>query len=76
MKIWHINLLRDRRELMRRLPEIQPVDRLAEIFRAQLGDHDSQRDVTIGEAERYEPAGTFEEFLRVNKLPVYEEVIR
>ena len=51
MKIWHVKLLRERRELMRRLPEIQPIDRLAEIYRAQLGDHDSRRDVTIEEAE-------------------------
>jgi len=61
---------------MRRLPEIQPFDRLAEIYRAQCGDHDSQRDVSIGEAERYEPAGTFADFLRVNNLPVYERTIR
>ena len=76
MKLWHIVLIRERRELMRRLPEIQPFDRLAEIYRAQCGNHDAQRDVTIGEAERYEPAGTFEEFLRVNRLPVYERIIR
>ena len=76
MKIWHALIIQERRKLMRRLPEIQPIDRLAEIYRAQAGNHDAQRDVTIEEAERYEPSGTFEDFLRVNHLPVYEVVLR
>jgi hypothetical protein len=65
-----------RAQLMRRLPELRPVTRLAEIFRAQQGDVDAQKIVSIGEASEYEPARTFEGFLQVNRLPVYEEVLR
>jgi len=67
---------RKRALLMQRLPELLPVERLAEIFRAQHGDKEAQRTVTIGEASTNFPAETFAEFLEVNKLPVIEEVLR
>ncbi len=62
---------------MRKIPEkVLPIGRLARIFRAMQGDHDAQAVVTFGEIELYRPAGTFEKFLEVNRLPVYEAVIR
>ena len=54
----------------------QPLPRLARIFRAMQGDHDAQAVVTFAEIELYRPAETFEGFLEVNQLPVYETVLR
>lgn len=65
-----------RRVAQLRFQRIQPVKRLAEIFRAMHGDYSAPRPVSIGEASLYQPAETFEEFLRINGIPVYEEVLR
>lgn len=62
--------------LMRRLYKIAPLMRLALIFRAQAGDREAQCAVSIAEAELYEPAATFAEFLAINDLPAFEEVLR
>ena len=53
-----------------------PLARLARIFRAMHGDREAQAAVTVGEVEMYRPAETFEAFLEVNHLPVYEAVLR
>lgn len=53
-----------------------PLSQLALIFRAMQGDKDVQELVTIAEVELYHPAETFEEFLAINRLPVFEAVIR
>lgn len=65
-----------RRVMMRRIERMQPLPRLAEIFRAMRGEHEAQRRVTIAEVSKYQPAESFAEFLRVNRLPVYDEVVR
>ena len=67
-----------------RVELVRPVRELARIFRAQRSLGDSVyplRDpdvlnTTIEEIEAYKPADTFEDFLRVNRLPVYEEELR
>lgn len=59
-----------------RFYRVQPIHRLAEIFRAMHGDHGAQRVVTIAEVTMYLPADTFEDFLRINGLPVFESVLR
>ena len=56
--------------------EHRPLPELALIYRAMHGDDAAQRQVTLGEAEAYKTAGTFEEFLDINRLPRYEEEIR
>ena len=53
-----------------------PVDQLARIFRATQGDKDAQAVVTMGEVMDFRPADTFTEFLEINRLPVYEKVLR
>ncbi len=58
------------------LEKYLPLPRLARIYRAMQGDHDAQAVVTFAEIERYLPAETFEKFLEVNQLPVYETVLR
>ena len=74
---WEPVLIRSQRaRLMQRLPEVREIEELAWIYRAQNGDKVAQETVTVGEASLYEPARTFAEFLRVNRLPVYEEVLR
>ncbi len=60
----------------RRLEKIRPVHELARIFLAQRGDPEARRRVTVGEAAMYESAETFSEFLYVNRLPAFEEVLR
>ena len=53
-----------------------PVDQLARIFRASQGDKEAQAVVTMGEVMDFRPADTFAEFLEINRLPVYEKVLR
>ena len=65
-----------RQVLMRQLQKMQPLPRLAEIFRAMQGEYEAQYRVTTSEVSLYEPAETFAEFLEVNKLLIYEELIR
>lgn len=66
------------RSHMRRLDKIQPIVRLATIYRALRGDRDAQREVTIEQVElyHYDVGMTFYEFVRSNWLPIYEEVLR
>ena len=58
------------------LEKYLPLPRLARIYRAMQGDHDAQAVVNFAEIELYRPAGTFEKFLEVNQLPIYEEILR
>jgi hypothetical protein len=58
------------------LEKIRPLAELAAIFLAQHGDKQAQARITMGTASKYEPAETFELFLEVNGLPVYEAVLR
>jgi len=60
----------------RRLAMLRPVPELAVIFRSMIGDLTAQAHVTIEEVSMYEPAETFGRFLEVNRLPVFEEVLR
>ena len=60
----------------RRLEKIRPLAELAQIFRAMIGDPAAQAHVTAGDVAMYEHGPTFSEFLRVNRLPVFEEVLR
>ena len=53
-----------------------PLDQLARIFRAINGDKEAQAVVTLEEAGQFHPAETFSEFIEINKLPVYESVLR
>lgn len=48
---------------------------LALIFRGMNGDKEAQEKITLGDVEAYIPADTFEEFLEINKLPVFEQVL-
>jgi hypothetical protein len=49
---------------------------LAQIFRAMIGDRKAQAVVPAHVAAMYEHGPTFGEFLRVNRLPAYEQVLR
>ena len=60
---------------MRRLAMLRPLPELARIFRAQIGDPECQ-DIDVRVAAMYEPGDTFADFLRINKLPVFQEVLR
>jgi hypothetical protein len=60
---------------MRRLAMLRPLPELGRIFRAQIGDPECQ-DIDVRVAAMYEPGPTFEEFLRINRLPVFERVLR
>jgi len=51
-------------------------DKAALIFRAHQGDRDVYDFVTIDEVTTYRHAETFDEFLKVNQIKTYEEVIR
>jgi hypothetical protein len=53
-----------------------PLDKLSKIFRAQKGDRAVYSEVTLEEVGAYRQAETFEEFLAVNRLPAFDEVIR
>ncbi len=56
---------------------VRPIGELARVFRAQrFLDPEACRTTTIGEVSDYMQARTFEDFLRVNRLPVYEAVLR
>lgn len=46
------------------------------IFRAMKGEEWAQRYVTIDKVAGLEPAETFAEFLRINQICGYEEVVR
>ena len=61
---------------VRRLQKIRPINELRTIFRAMIGDPAAQAHVTVGEVAMYEPAETFERFLQVNRLAVFEAVLR
>ncbi len=56
--------------------KIYPLPYLARIFRAMRGDQAEQKIVTIAEVEQFQPAETFSEFLEINQLPVFEEILR
>ena len=45
------------------------------IFRAMHGDKEAQKTTTILEVGLY-PAETFEEFLELNQIETFEEVVR
>jgi hypothetical protein len=60
----------------RRLAKIRPLGELAQIFRAMIGDRKAQAVVPAHVAAMYEHGPTFGEFLRVNRLPAYEQVLR
>lgn len=51
-------------------------DYAAELFRAMNGDDDAMARVTIGEVAELRQADTFEEFLKVNNMTTFEEVVR
>lgn len=53
----------------------RPIEELALIFRGMNGDKEAQEKVTLGEVEAYIPADTFEEFLEINELPAFEQVL-
>ncbi len=53
-----------------------PLPQLARIYRAMQGDRDAQAVVNFAEIELYQPGETFEAFLEINSLPVYEAVFR
>ena len=58
------------------LEDYLPLEQLALIHRAQHLDPEATAVVLFSEVDCYTPAETFEEFLRINQLPVYEEVLR
>lgn len=55
--------------------KIRPIKELALIYRGMNGDREAQRVVTLGDTEAYIQADTFEEFLEINKLPAFEQVL-
>ena len=68
-----------------RVELVRPVRELARIFRMKRAAMDSRYikllqtgdlETTIEEIEAYAFADTFEDFLKVNRLPVYEEELR
>lgn len=65
-----------RRLLMRRLRKLLPVEELARIYRAQHGDKEAQKITTLQECCDYICSDSFVDFLAVNRLPVYEQVLR
>lgn len=52
------------------------LDKAAQIFRAMTGDKAAQAEVTLADVEGLHHAESFEDFLRVNQLQVFEEVVR
>ena len=52
------------------------VEQASRIFRAMNGDPDAQMDTTIEEVQGLNQADTFGEFLIINQIRSYEEVIR
>jgi len=60
----------------RRLARLRPLGELALVFRAMIGDKAAQAVVPAHVAAMYEHGPTFEEFLRVNRLPAFEDVLR
>lgn len=63
-------------ERMNRTGCVEQIEKAAMVFRAQHGDRNAYDFVTVDEATNYRQANTFEEFLQVNQLAVYEEVVR
>ena len=60
----------------RRLEKIRPLGELAVIFRAMVGDKAARAVVPAQVAAMYEHGPTFSDFLRVNRLPVFEQELR
>jgi len=60
------------------LDKVRPLRELALIYRALRGDAFAQRYVSVRRARlyHYDVYMTFYEFIRMNWLPVYEEVLR
>jgi len=65
-----------RAAVLRQLQKIRPLEELAMVFLAQHGDEKAQAVITIGTASEYQPAETFELFLEINDLPVFEQILR
>lgn len=61
---------------VRKIDDVQTVKHAADIFMSHKGVHDAQRKVTIEEAEKYQPAETFERFLEINGIAIYEQEFR
>lgn len=64
------------KEMLIKTHKAQTIEHAADIFMAHKGVEDAQRKVTIAEAEEYKPAKTFEEFLIINEIAVYESELR
>lgn len=70
---------RKRAQLMEHLEKVQPIVRLARIYRAMNGDYqleDPENPVRICDVRGLDNPPTFTEFLRVNHFVGYEEVCR
>ena len=48
------------------------LNRAADIYRAMNGDKVPQNWITIAEVQRFIPAATFERFIEVNNIKIYE----
>lgn len=75
-KINAVLVRRKRAVLMEHLNSVQPLPRLAEIYRAMNGDKEAQKRVSFRDVAGLDNPPTFAEFLRVNRLQTYEEVLR
>lgn len=62
--------------LMEHLNSVQPLPRLAEIYRAMNGDKEAQKHITFRDVAGLDNSPTFAEFLRINRLQAYEGVLR
>ncbi len=54
----------------------QTIKHASEIYLAMNGYREAQKKVTIAEAENHIHADSFEEFLNVNRIAVYESELR
>lgn len=52
------------------------LDFAAEVFRAMNGDKKAQELVTLADVEGLHNAETFEDFIKVNQMVTFEEVVR
>lgn len=52
------------------------IDKAARIYRAMNGDPLMMKRITMAEVADMVNAETFEEFLRINQIETYEEVVR
>ena len=52
------------------------LDFAAEVYRAMNGDKKAQELVTLADVEGLHNAETFEDFIKINRMTTYEQVVR